>query len=99
MKDIYTLNTNYYVGMISSDLDNYNVVPVFDNETEDQVIKIHNKQKDQKLGKIKIEENDGIYHLKVIRDDLKDEVQMGVVKEQKNIGVELALVIRKLSRC
>lgn len=85
--------------MISSDLDNYDVVPLFEDDSEDQVIRVHDKQKDQELGKIKIIDEDGIYHLKVERDDLDNEVQMGVVKQEENIGVELAAVVRKLARC
>lgn len=84
--------------MISSDLDNYDVVPVFD-DSEDQIVKVRDKEKDRELGKIKIIEKNNIYHLKVVRDDLDNVVQMGVVKQRKNIGVELAVVIRKLSRC
>lgn len=83
--------------MTTSQLTDYDFLPVFDDENNfNQKIRIKQKESNKIIGTIKIIKNEDYYETYVSRDDLPNDIFMGNIKDDKEIGTKLAFIARKM---
>lgn len=78
-------------------LNNYNFLPVFDDEDNfNQKIKIKEKESNEIIGTIKMIKKENCYETYVCREDLTNDIFMGNIRDNKEIGTKLAFIARKM---